>query len=56
VNCIICKLKIKLRNGGYRLVYKVEDHIVTVSVIAVGKRERNRVYIQAQERQDDLAD
>jgi mRNA interferase RelE/StbE len=36
--------KIKLRQSGYRLVYSVEDHIVTVTVIAVGKRDRNAVY------------
>lgn len=35
---------IKLRKAGYRLVYAVEDHIITVKVIAVGKRERNAVY------------
>lgn len=36
--------KIKLRQAGYRLVYTVEDHTVTVTVIAVGKRDRNAVY------------
>jgi len=36
--------KIKLRKLGYRLVYSVEDKIVTVTVIAVGKRDRNEVY------------
>lgn len=36
--------KIKLRQSGYRLVYTVEDRIMTVTVIAVGKRERNAVY------------
>lgn len=36
--------KIKLRQQGYRLVYSVEDEIVTVTVIAVGKRDRNEVY------------
>jgi mRNA interferase RelE/StbE len=39
--------KIKLRQAGYRLVYQVEDEIITVTVIAVGKRERNSVYIEA---------
>ena len=39
--------KIKLRTAGYRLVYQVEDAIVTVTVIAVGKRERNLVYAAA---------
>jgi len=43
--------RIKLRARGYRLVYRVEDDTVTVLVIAVGKRERNDVYDDAQERQ-----
>lgn len=36
--------KIKLRQAGYRLVYSVEDMTITVTVIAVGKRDRNEVY------------
>lgn len=36
--------KIKLRQAGYRLVYEVRDEIVTVMVIAVGKRSKNEVY------------
>ncbi len=36
--------KIKLRQAGYRLVYEVDDHTVSISVIAVGKRERGKVY------------
>jgi mRNA interferase RelE/StbE len=36
--------KIKLRQVGYRLVYSVNDETVTVTVIAVGKRNRNEVY------------
>lgn len=36
--------KIKLRQVGYRLVYSVNDKTVTVTVIAVGKRNRNEVY------------
>jgi len=43
--------KIKLQTIGYRLVYRVDDDVITVTVIAVGKRERNRVYQQAQARQ-----
>lgn len=46
----INRYKIKLRASGYRLVYQVEDEIVTVVVIAVGKRERNRVYKMASKR------
>lgn len=36
--------KIKLPSSGYRLVYRVEDQSVTVTVVAVGKRERSEVY------------
>ncbi len=36
--------KIKLRSSGFRLVYEVRDNELIVSVVAVGKRERNRVY------------
>ena len=42
--------KIKLKAAGYRLVYRVEDDIVYVTVIAVGKRERNIVYGTAHSR------
>ena len=41
--------KIKLK-AGYRLVYRVEDDIVYVTVIAVGKRERSIVYGTAHSR------
>ena len=43
--------KIKLRDAGYRLVYRVEDAFVTVTVVAVGKRERSRVYRDAARRE-----
>jgi len=36
--------KIKLRKAGYRLVYQVRDLDVIISIVAVGKRERNSVY------------
>lgn len=36
--------KIKLRSAGYRLVYQVRDSEVLISVVAVGKRDRNQVY------------
>jgi mRNA interferase RelE/StbE len=36
--------KIKLNRVGFRLVYQVRDQELLVSVIAVGKRERNAVY------------
>ena len=43
--------KIKLRDAGYRLVYEVRDGELVVVVVAVGKRERNAVYLAAQGRQ-----
>lgn len=46
-----CNLyKINLRQAGYRLVYSVEGKVITVTVLAVGKRERARVYAQALKR------
>ena len=36
--------KIKLRSAGYRLVYRVDDEKVIVTVVAVGRRDRNLVY------------
>ncbi|EPO2911711.1 type II toxin-antitoxin system RelE family toxin [Vibrio cholerae] len=42
--------KIKLRSAGYRLVYEVRDAEIVVSVVAVGKRERNAVYKTALKR------
>ena len=42
--------KIKLSALGYRLVYQVDNLAVYVTVIAVGKREKNKVYKVAQTR------
>ncbi len=42
--------KIKLRQVGYRLVYEVNDDVITVTVISVGKRDRGKVYKAAMER------
>ena len=42
--------KIKLRTAGYRLVYRVEDDILYVTVIAVGKREHLKAYEKARHR------
>lgn len=42
--------KIKLRGAGYRLVYRVEGDILFVTVLAVGKRDKNQVYFAAQDR------
>lgn len=36
--------KIKLRSAGYRLVYQVRDNELLISVVAIGKRDRNQVY------------
>lgn len=42
--------KIKLRDAGYRLVYRVCDDVLIVQVIAVGKRDKDRVYTDAGKR------
>jgi mRNA interferase RelE/StbE len=42
--------KIKLCSAGYRLVYRVDDEVVFVTVIAVGKRDKQKVYEAAQSR------
>ncbi|WP_415769569.1 type II toxin-antitoxin system RelE family toxin [Pseudomonas sp. LB3P38] len=42
--------KIKLRSAGYRMVYRVLDDVLVVTVIAVGKRERGDVYKDAADR------
>ncbi|KGA22077.1 addiction module toxin RelE [Pectobacterium brasiliense] len=42
--------KIKLRASGFRLVYEVIDDILTIAVVAVGKRGRSGVYHLASER------
>ena len=42
--------KIKLRAAGYRLVYQVDDRIVLVTVVAVGKRDKGLVYLSAGKR------
>ena len=42
--------KIKLAAVGYRLVYRVEDETVFVTVIAAGKRDRLKVYEAAKSR------
>jgi len=39
--------KIKLRQAGYRLVYRVDDGVVFVTVIAMGKRDKSAVYATA---------
>ena len=42
--------KIKLRQAGYRLVYEVNDQVITVTVVVVGKREGGTVYRTALKR------
>lgn len=42
--------KIKLRSAGYRLIYRVDDKVVFVTVIAVGRRDKQKVYEVAQSR------
>ncbi len=42
--------RIKLRSAGFRLVYQVQDEVVTVLVIAIGKREKALVYGKADDR------
>ena len=42
--------KIKLRSLGYRLIYRVDVDVVFVTVIAVGKRDKDQVYAAAKKR------
>lgn len=42
--------KIKLRKLGYRVVYTVEEDVLVVLVLAVGKREEMAAYREAIER------
>ncbi len=42
--------KVKLRASGYRLVYEVEENIVRILVIAVGKRDKGMIYSKTRKR------
>jgi mRNA interferase RelE/StbE len=42
--------KIKLRASGFRLVYPVQDKVLVVTVIAVGKCEKGLIYLAAKKR------
>ncbi len=42
--------KIKLLQAGYRLVYQINDNKMTLLVIAVGKRNKNKIYDLAESR------
>jgi mRNA interferase RelE/StbE len=44
--------KIKLRSVGLRLVYVVEEDSCTLTVYAVGKRDKKEAYRKAKERID----
>ena len=44
--------KIKLRQSGYRLVYQVSDNKLIITVIAIGKRNNNAVYNEAEIRKN----
>ena len=36
--------KIKLRSTGFRLVYRVQDDVLVLLTVAVGKRDKSAVY------------
>jgi len=42
--------KIKLRAQGYRLVYQVRDEVLVVLVIAIDRRDKDKVYEAALKR------
>ncbi|PKO46830.1 MAG: type II toxin-antitoxin system mRNA interferase toxin, RelE/StbE family [Betaproteobacteria bacterium HGW-Betaproteobacteria-22] len=42
--------KIKLMHIGYRLVYRVDEDVVFITVIAVGKRDKLKIYDAAKSR------
>lgn len=42
--------KIKLRSAGYRLAYEVVDDELLVYVLAVGKREKGKIYLSLEKR------
>lgn len=42
--------KIKLQAQGMRLVYRVEDDLMFVTVVAVGRRDKSHVYLSAHKR------
>ncbi|MDA0902424.1 MAG: type II toxin-antitoxin system RelE/ParE family toxin [Proteobacteria bacterium] len=44
------RYKIKLRSSGFRLVYEVIDSELVIIVIAVGKRDKSKVYKNADKR------
>ncbi len=42
--------KIKLRQAGYRLIYRVDEKVIFVTVLAVGRRDRDEAYKKAHQR------
>jgi len=36
--------KIKLRSSGFRLAYEIKDNEILILVLSVGKREKNKIY------------
>ena len=42
--------KIKLRTVGYRLAYEVKDEEIIVLVLAVGKKENDKIYKNLKDR------
>jgi len=44
------RYKIKLRAVGCRLVYEVQDELILVTVMAVGRRDKQAVYRMADTR------
>lgn len=42
--------KIKLRSAGYRLAYEVVDDELLVYVLAIGKREKGKIYSSLKKR------
>lgn len=49
------RYKIKLKASGYRLVYQVDDNVITLLVItllviAIGRRDGNEAYLAAEQR------
>jgi mRNA interferase RelE/StbE len=43
--------KIKLHQAGYRLIYQINDNKMILLVVAVGKRDKNKVYQSVGDRQ-----
>jgi len=48
--------KIKLKSAGYRLAYQVKEEEITIVVLVVGVREKEKVYTMLQQRFEDKKD